>query len=236
MRILLLILFAIVLAIVSYWCVNTFLKARISKKMMEINAVYRNVTPDHSRTLLVLGDSTGAGVGTTKPEDAVSGRLAKDMGATYVENYAVSGAEVEDLLDQIQKAELDRYTTILVQIGGNDILAFHKISVVGPRLKTILGTLPPADTIILMSAGNAGGATIFPPPIRYFHTKTNLEYHAAFGTIAKELGIIYVNLYKEPKDDLFLKHPHIYLSEDGLHPSSEGYRLWFEELKKTVSL
>jgi len=41
----------------------------------------------------------------------------------------------------------------------------------------------------------------------------------------------YINLFTPTTEDPFIKEPEIYLSADGLHPSSEGYKLWFEKIK-----
>ncbi|MCI0597501.1 hypothetical protein L0Y34_00270, partial [Candidatus Parcubacteria bacterium] len=52
-----------VLAVIAYWGANTFFKARISRELMEHEAPFRLESTDYSQTLLVLGDSTGVGVG-----------------------------------------------------------------------------------------------------------------------------------------------------------------------------
>ena len=196
--------------------------------------LYHLPSEDHRSTLLVLGDSTAVGVGASSREDSVPGRLAHFMGATHTENYAVSGAGVEDIPSQITKATLSRYDTILVMVGGNNILAFDNVRWAGRILGEVLAELPQAEKVYVMNAGNAGGATLFPPPVRFFHTRTNLEYHKEFSRVCEALGATYINLYMKPHEDPFLKEPEVYLSKDGLHPSSEGYRLWFEKLKEGI--
>ncbi len=222
------------LGVVTYWSANTFMKARASKAIMEDTVPFKNETEDHRATLLVIGDSTGVGVGADKPEDTVPALLAHYLGATHVENLSVTGAGVEDLPKQIAQAKLARYDTILIQAGGNNILAFDDVRWAGRVLGDVLADLPKADKRILMSAGNAGGATIFPPPVRPFHTWVNKRYHKEFERVAHAWGVTYVNLYESPETDPFLKNPGYYLSEDGLHPSSEGYKLWFEKVKEAL--
>lgn len=224
----------LILCVIGSWAANTYFKARISKELMAHEASYANESGDYTKTLLVLGDSTGVGVGAEKPEDTVAGRLASYLGATHVENYAVSGAMTEELTLQIQQAKLDKYDTILMQIGGNDILAFHNAKRTAARLSNIFGTLPKAETIILLTAGNAGGAKIFPPPIRPFHTMTNLAFHKEFARVAHGWRATYVNLYDPFWKDPFLRDPDRYFARDGLHPSSYGYGLWFDKVKATL--
>jgi lysophospholipase L1-like esterase len=161
----------------------------------------------------------------------VAGRLAHSLGATSVENYAVSGAVVADLPAQVAAAKQKTYTAILLQIGGNDIIRFHNAERVGRELEQILKTLPAAEKIILMSAGDVGSAHLFPFFVRPFHTALNQKYHRVFERIATAFGAQYVNLYTLPAKDPFVLEPKKYFSLDGLHPSSEGYRVWFERLE-----
>lgn len=224
-------LFAIVfvLALVTFSASNTFFKARASRKLMASEHPYQRLGDDRTKTMLVLGDSTAVGIGADRPEDSVAGRVAEHIGATYVENRAVSGTAVEDLAKQIVQASLPSYDLILIQVGGNDILSFNDPTKVGPQLTGLLKTLPEAGRVILFSAGNVGGATIFPHVIRPLHTWLTLRYHREFAKACEGLAT-YVNLYEPPGRDLFLKDQDRYLSVDGLHPSSDGYRLWAEKV------
>jgi lysophospholipase L1-like esterase len=88
--------------------------------------------------------------------------------------------------------------------------------------------------LIVLSAGNVGAATYFPSFIRPFYTKLNLSYHKVFGKIVAEAGGVYVNLYEPSERDPFTQEPERYLSADGLHPSGEGYDLWFQKVEATL--
>lgn len=223
-----------ILSVFAFWGANTFFKARISKALMEHEAPYMNETNDYRKTLLVLGDSTGVGVGADKPEDSIAGRLAAYLGATHVENYAISGTLTEELPFQIAKAKLAEYDYILLQIGGNDVLALHSAKRTAAHLSFAIPKLPKAGKIIIMSAGNAGGGTLFPPPLRPFHTMANLALHEEFARVAHGWHALYVNLYEPFWKDPFLRDPDRYLSRDGLHPSTYGYGLWFDKVKEAL--
>lgn len=86
----------------------------------------------------------------------------------------------------------------------------------------------------MLSAGNVGGATLFPPFVRPFHTATNLRFHKEFAKVAAAHGALYVNLYEPFWKDPFLRDPRRYLSRDGLHPSTYGYGLWFDKVKAAL--
>lgn len=220
----------LILTYIAFWSGNVYFKARASRALMQTETVYIKESGNYAATLLVLGDSTGVGVGAGTPEASVAGRLAAHLGATHVENYAESGAETAGLPAQIAKATLPRYDTILIQIGGNDILWFHDAKKTAGELKDALAALPDAEKVIVLSAGNVGGATIFPPPLRPFHTWRNQAFHTEFAKAASVSGAVYVNLYEPPGMDPFLENPERYLAEDGLHPSAEGYALWFKKI------
>ncbi|MBP9816533.1 MAG: hypothetical protein KBD05_00685 [Candidatus Pacebacteria bacterium] len=223
----------LILGLVTFSASNTFVKARASRQLMANEHPYTKESTDYTKTVLVLGDSTAVGIGADKPEDSVAGRVAAYVEATYVENHAISGTAVEDLPKQINEAKREFYDLILIQVGGNDILSFSDPKKVGPLLTEVLKTLPKAGKVVVFSAGNVGGASIFPHPIRPIHTWLTLEFHKAFAKAVEGLAI-YVNLYEPPGKDLFLKDQDRYLSVDGLHPSSEGYRLWFEKVREVL--
>lgn len=187
-------------------------------------------------TMLVLGDSTAVGVGADTPADSVAGRIAVQVHAPYVENHAVSGAQVHDLPSQIALARKVRYDIILVMIGGNDIIRFHPAASNADALSEILKTLPQASTTILVSAANVGGSTLFPRVVRPVHTWLNQAYHREFAARAQQLGITYVNLSVPRGEDPFLKDPSRYLAPDGLHPSSAGYGLWADAIIRSLGL
>jgi len=54
--------------------------------------------------------------------------------------------------------------------------------------------------------------------------------------IAKDLGGRYVDLFREKGNRLFRGDPDRYYTPDGLHPNSEGYRIWYEVLRKQTGI
>lgn len=226
-----LILLALALVLyVAYSSYSFYRKIEISKVIVE-KAVPFSKTGGDGPSLLVVGDSTGVGVGAENPEESVAGRLAGKIGAGYVENLSVSGAVTEDLAGQIARASRDSYDYVLVQIGGNDIIQFKSVEEAGANLDSALAQLgAKSDQIYVLSAGNVGATSLFPYVVRPFHTRLNQKYHAAFEEVASRNGATYVNLYTPPEEDPFTKEPEVYLAADGLHPSGVGYGNWFERL------
>ncbi len=226
-----------VLAIVvacTWYGVTVSRRLEDAKNLISQAWAFELISGDYAVSMLVLGDSTAVGVGASKPEDSVPGRVAQKINATYVENHAQVGAQVKDLESQIAAAKLREYTLILIQIGANDIIRFRSADTAAQKLQLALEKLPKANKVILISAGNVGGVQAFPFFVRPIHTHLTLKYHAAFDAVMKEYGGTYVNLYEDPKSDKVLLEPETYVAADGLHLSSEGYRLWFEKIETSL--
>ena len=234
LRFILIISGAILLALFAYWGIKFCLTVQVSKKLIQAVVPYEKESGDASAAMLVLGDSTAVGVGADTPEETVAGRIGEHINATLVENYAVSGAVTADLSEQSRKARLDRYQLIVIQIGGNDIIRFTSEKKAAEQLRVAIAALPAAGKVVIISAGDVGGATLFPLPVRPFHTRLNQKYHDAFAAVAQESGATYVNFGESPATREINARPDIYLAADGLHPSSEGYRLWFEEMRPSL--
>lgn len=224
---LLLLLAALILVYVGYTGIMLYRNVQVSKTLIAESQPYSNPTSDTRVTLLVLGDSTAVGVGAIESTDTVAALFAERIGATSVENYAVSGAKIADLHEQIAQATQDRYDYILMQVGGNDIIAFHSAQSAAEDLEAVVATLPETENLLVLSAGNVGGVPLFPWFIRPFYTARTLAYHDVFTNIIERHNGTYVNLYIPPNEDPFVQEPNVYLAADGLHPSSKGYAFWF---------
>ena len=239
----------IILLLTIYILVEAFKfwqKVESSKVIIANSMKYENLSQNYVNKILVLGDSTGFGVGVTNKQDSVSGLLANYTKATYVENLSVSGAQIKDLENQFKNRKLkdsleDKYDIILIQIGGNDIMRFKDVNEQRKIYENFLKTLPSYKTLIAISAGDVGDTTLFPFFIRPFHSSLSKEYHKMFSEVLDQqksinLNSYYINLsYIDKKTNPFLLYPEINLSPDGLHPSSAGYKLWFEKIISQIS-
>ncbi|MDB5189949.1 MAG: family lipase [Parcubacteria group bacterium] len=218
-----------------YWSIRFYHFYTISKGLVRAAVPYENRSGDFAKTLLVLGDSTAVGVGAASSSESVPAQVARSIGATYVENQAVSGAVVTDLPNEISKAARTQYDFLLVQIGANDITKFHGARATANKLVDVLATAPKATRVLVISAGNVGAATLLPEPIRPLYTHLNKQYHTEFGRVLSAEGYTYVDLSKGPGAELFTSKPEIYLAADGFHPSSAGYKLWFDAIQPYLS-
>ncbi len=226
----LIILAAIIAIIVVYEICRVFYYIHISIWLVASAEPYTLSGSSNWLSVLVLWDSTAVGVGATTRQDSIPGRLAKYVGATRVENHAISGATVADVGSQLAQVEKKEYDYILLQIGANDMVAFHSLEIVSRDYEVLLKSLPKAKKLIVLSCGNLGGAKIFPKIMGIYYEAISRNYHAKFRTIVENHGGVYVDIFEEPSVDPFVLQPDVYLAKDYFHPSSVGYAHWFEKL------
>ncbi len=226
----------VVLVGLAVWGLNFYHTIVISRGLIHSAVPYQLRSEDHSKTLLILGDSTAFGVGADKPEDTLGGRVSAYERMTYVENNAVSGALTKDLAQQIRQARLPQYDLILIQISGNDIIRFNTPKSVTAQLSEAIRSLPPAKKVIIVAPGDVGGSTLFPKPVDWIYTWLNRKYAADFAAAvpAAAPNAVFVNFAYAPATKLIKENPKTYLAADGLHPSSAGYALWFEDVKSSL--
>ena len=207
---------------------------KISGSLIKESTPFAIESTDMSKTMLVLGDSTAAGVGATSGETSVPGLVAHEIHATAVENYAFSGALISDIPILLAKAKRTEYDLILVQVGANDIIRFHDADKSAAQLAEELKALPKHKKLIVIVAGNVGGAKAIPWFLKAYYTHLTLRYHESFAKAITGIGGTYVNLYTDPHLDPIVLLPEKYLAADAFHPSSLGYMLWFEKMKDAL--
>lgn len=200
-----------------------------------------------SRRLLTFGDSTTAGVGVERPEDAlpmlIAKRIANRRQATVrVLNFGWSGARVADLVrDQLPRATrslrqgeppwLPTADVVVVVVGAND--ATHRTS---PRrfradvravLETIRRAAPDAKVVLAGIPRFRGALPQLEPLLsvvdayaillRRIQRQEALRAGVAFAALADEVPPLLVASGVRVDE---------VLASDRFHPSAVGYRLW----------
>jgi lysophospholipase L1-like esterase len=186
------------------------------------------IGPDPIR-LLVLGDSTAAGVGVDSQDEALPGHLARairrrtDRGVSW-RAVGRNGATTRDIVtDYLDDAVSEPADLIFLTIGANDAihartpLAFRRDL---RRILTGLSAELPGALILLSSLPVFGLFTVFPEPLRttLFRHSRNLE-RVARPIIASDPR--WMMLANDPPP-----YGHDFFSTDRFHPSSSGYRDW----------
>ena len=188
------------------------------------------------RTIVVAGDSTAFGVGAL-PAESTAGRIAAAFPHARVINVAKSGARIGHVVEQLDRVDIERADLVLIHACANDVLEFRPLDKVERDLRaSIARARKLSDKVVLMPGHNFSVAPFFLRGIKRLIMWHAVRIHALVKRAAPELGVIFVDLFTDPRGEAFVQEPRRYYCPDGLHPSGEGYALWFSVLLAQVPL
>jgi lysophospholipase L1-like esterase len=131
---------------------------------------------DDPISILVLGDSTAAGVGATTQDDALPGHLARALAEEWERGVAwraigENGATSEDIVRRfLDAASAERYDVVFVTIGANDAIQLRSRSAFRRNFRTILHRLRSVNPNALVLVSSLPGFSQFvalPNPLRW---------------------------------------------------------------------
>jgi len=223
---------AFLLGLFAFQAIRIYLH---SGKISYANKPFQRNNPQAGLKILFLGDSTALGTGAKDNTESVAGWFGRDFSEVHIVNVSQNGKKLSDLVKNFPLMSGERYSIVILQIGGNDILRLtplknieRDLSIVISRAKMI------GNHIVVLHSGNVGIAPIFSWPFDWLYTERSRAVRALYMRKAHETGVFYVDLFAERKDDPFLKDIDWFYSADHLHPSGQGYRIWYETIRKTL--
>ena len=233
-------IFVLIILVCLYFVANSVqLGIRIYRgmKLADASSAYEVNDQQARKRILIVGDSTGVGTGAEDPADSIAGRIASEFPYVVIVNKSADGARAQDVLEQLYSLEDNGFDLVLVQAGGNDILRFTDLNTLKNTTAEILHTAyQVAPEVIFMSTENVGSSPAFFPPVSWIYTDRTRKVRSVFLLISREKGVEYVDLFREREEDPFLDDPKRYFAADLLHPGSDGYGIWYEELRNQTSL
>ena len=194
-------------------------------------------SPERCRNVVVVaGDSTAFGVGAL-PAESTAGRLAAAFPRARVVNVARSGARIGHVVEQLDRVDCPAADLVLVQACANDVLEFRPVAKVEADLRAAISRARRLSrNIVLMPGQNFSVAPFFLRPLSAVIMWHAVKIHAIVKRVTAEEGVIFVDLFRDPSADPFVQEPRRYYCPDGLHPSGEGYAIWFAVLMAQVPL
>jgi lysophospholipase L1-like esterase len=179
---------------------------------------------------VAMGDSTGAGVGSKTHEGYVARifeRIQREHPGSRLTNLCVSGATTSDLVStQLQRGIDSQPTLATVGIGINDISKgiteeefARKFEQIISRLKNETGA-----NIVVTNIPDISYAPAMPAFYREEVEQRIAAFNARIDDIAKRYDLALVDSFS-PTRELLPSHPEFF-SNDGFHPSDEGYEYW----------
>jgi lysophospholipase L1-like esterase len=181
--------------------------------------------------LLVIGESTVAGLGARTHETALAGQFAKCLSQKigksvewYVigKNGVTAKRTIEELVPQIPDEKFDY---ILAGVGGNDVLKLSspfKWRRDMTKLLEILFEKSPDATIFMTNAPAVHLSPVLPQPIKFIlgelsrlHDKNSQEFTSKMER---------VHYFHRPNEIT------VGFFADGIHPSEQGYTDWSQRM------
>ena len=179
--------------------------------------------------LLILGDSSAAGVGVADQRDAISGLLTQALSQTHQVAWrlnAVSGATTADTLERVTGQETGPFDMAVMALGVNDITK-------GATLRRWLGEQKELCESLRHDLGCAhvfvsgippiGSFTLLPDPLRWVLAEQGNRWDRALINMLEGMdGCHHVKAAESLA-------PH-QMAEDGFHPSGEVYEMWADAI------
>lgn len=184
--------------------------------------------------LLIVGDSSAAGVGAPTQDAALSGRLVAELGRRYRVAWrleARTGATTGTALDSLSRLDPERFDVAVIALGVNDVTRLVPRRVWAARqakLHDLLSDRFGAARIVASGLPPMGQFPLLPQPLRWVLGAHAARLDTALADMApRRTGLVHV-----PMDMPF--DPR-YVAEDGFHPSPAGYAEWARVLAGKVA-
>ena len=184
-------------------------------------------------TYVAIGASDTVGVGSGSPETeswpAVLWRRLPP-GSQFV-NLGVSGSLLHQALDQQLPVAVDMHPDLVtVWLSVNDYTGRVNLEQYGTDLDTLLGQLR-AQTSAVVLVGNLPDLRALPAAVRLDLRDVD-RWNATIESVAARHQVTLVDLHGTWQE--VAQHPE-YISSDGFHPSTTGYRRLAEVFYEAAS-
>lgn len=172
--------------------------------------------------LVVLGDSTAVGTGTSSLDDALPGRLGRLLGARW-RVVGRNGATAADLLrDGIDDAAGGPADLAVLVVGWNDAMRLRSPKAFARDLNALLDRLraaSPVGRIVIVAPPAFGDFAVLPEPLR-----------SALRDAAAGIAEVCARVAAERRVTLAPGFDGRSVSSDRFHPDGEGYAAMAEEI------
>lgn len=184
--------------------------------------------------VLILGDSSAAGVGAPHQDQALTGQLVARLAQRYRVDWrleARTGATTKDALARLGRIGPGRFDLVVVALGVNDVTRGVPLPVwlgrqraLVDRLKTGFG----AKQIILSGLPPMGAFPLLPHPLRWVLGRQADRFDRALRAQVAPLPDVSVVTM-----DFELDAEH--MAEDGFHPGPDVYAAWADLVMDAVT-
>ena len=185
--------------------------------------------------ILVIGESTAAGVGVARHEQGLASQIALQIHTRSGQTvswctFGVNGIRLGQLNTTLANVELPQADAVVLSMGVNDTTGFTPRRQFRQQLMALREEVRPRHPapLYLLSVPPMHLFTALPSPLRHI-----------MGWRARQLNRVYEELAKQaPGDFRYLSYPALtdtsLLASDGYHPGESGYRAIAEALAERI--
>ena len=175
--------------------------------------------------LLVLGDSSAAGVGVEHQRDALGGQLAQQLADTHRVHWQViakSGGTAGSTLKLLAHSPPDPCDMVVIALGVNDSKNGHSLrrwTRDYAALIALVQTRTGAREILVSAVPDLGVFPALPWPLSAIIGRRARQFETALREVAKHRPHVHhmpMTIPLRPET----------LASDGLHPGPQTYQVW----------
>jgi lysophospholipase L1-like esterase len=191
---------------------------------------------DPYRRLLVIGESTAAGIGASQHTRALPGFLAAEMtgrrgGTVAWTARGKSGVTARRVITELLPVGPEPFDFTLLTVGINDLLDRRPPHAWGADLRMLIEALRDEQgrtRIIVSGMPPVHQVPAIPQPLRFVAGRRAATMNRITRRVSAASGATYVPIKGSlgQRTELF--------ASDGFHPSEAGYRVWARALARAL--
>ncbi|MGI3187177.1 SGNH/GDSL hydrolase family protein [Nioella aestuarii] len=178
--------------------------------------------------LLILGDSSAAGVGASHQDNALSGQLISALSPHRRLTWrleAKTGATSRSALAALSTLPHDPFDVVLLVLGVNDVTSFAPLNRILPdrvRIAQEIAARFNTPQLIVTGIPPLSQFPLLPNPLRWILVQRAARLEPLLREQANAAGHSYLPFSMPMDPDL--------MAEDGFHPSARAYAHWAKAL------
>ncbi len=188
------------------------------------------------KRILIVGDSTSYGTGASSPNNSLVGRFASDFPDFEIINESENALNIANLEKKLENGS-GTFDVLMIHIGGIDTLAFTSFLKMEKLFLRINEHIKRRNfrTVILVTVNNVGLSPFIRFPLKHLFEERSRKMHSFFEKMAQRYNMVHVSLYELAENDPLAKDPRRLFSADKIHPSDEGYGIWYARIKEVIT-
>lgn len=179
--------------------------------------------------LLILGDSSAAGVGASTQDDALSGQVVQRLSSNYAvtwQLHAVTGATTKDRIALLETLPQQEFDIVITALGVNDVTRVTPARIWRKRQARMLDLLTQkfgAKHIFLTGLPPMGLFPLLPQPLAWVLGAQANRFDHILADLSAHIPAAHHVRVDYPLD------PELSAS-DGYHPTPRAYALWADHM------